>query len=298
MKFRLPTPEEVATFLDPDGSGADNRELRIATVRDLARIAEIAHLVDEGFLGSRAVLAGGMAMRLRGSSRLTMLDADLSTTRNVDVSEDDVLDVLEFETDEITVVPQRAERGSDLLTVFPVSFSMRPQPAPLARGERHFKVDLSSRGLELPADLLRFRHDYPFEIGLEDEEVSVMALVEAVAEKTVGYGLFRLAKHYSDLAFAVDIFAQDLTVDADTLRQITRKKLEGFVKRFPQVARANEISDIASLEVPFTMDRHLRVVKFQWQQDVRYVGAAAHQYTFQRARDLVTDRLVPLLFPR
>jgi hypothetical protein len=298
VKFRLPTAEELATFLDPNGSGSDNRELRVATVRDLARIAEIAHLIDEGFIGTRAVLAGGMAMRLRGSSRLTMLDADLTATRAEDVSEDEVLDVLEVETDEITIVPERVQRGSELLTVVPVSFAMRPPPAPLARQDRFFKVDFSSRGLELEPDRLPFRHDYPFELGLEGAEISTMALVEAIAEKTVGYGMFRIAKHYSDLAFAVDVFPEDITADAETLRQVTRKKLEGFVNRFPQIARTSGISDVASLRAPFTSDLYLRVVKAQWEQDVRYVGGAAHQYTFQQAYDLVTGRLVPLLFPR
>jgi hypothetical protein len=298
VKFRLPTPEEFAAFLDPTGNASDNPELRVATLRDLARIAELAHLIEEGFLGTRAVLTGGMAMKLRGSSRLTMLDADLSATRGQDISEDDVLDVLEVDSEEITIVPERVKTGSDLLTVFPVSFVMRPPPAPLARGDRHFKVDLSSRGLELEPDRVPFRHDYPFETGLEGEPIPLMALVESVAEKTIGYGMFRLAKHYADLAFVADVSHAQLVADANVLRDIARKKLEDYVTRFPRLAKDGGISDFGSLEPAFTVDRHLRIVKVQWEQEVRYLGGAAQQYTFIQARDLVTNRLVPLLFPR
>jgi hypothetical protein len=297
MKFRLPTAEEVGAFLD-DTSGVDEAEIRVATVRDLARIAELAHLVEEGFLGRSAVLSGGMAMRLRGSSRLTMLDADLSVTRGTDVSEDDVRDVLEVQTNEISIVPERVRTKSDLVTAFPVSFTMRPPPAPLARNERHFKVDLSARGLELEPERVPFRHTYPFELGLEGEEIAIMALLEAVAEKTIGYGMFRLAKHYADLAFASDVYEDELVADADTLREVARKKLESYVRRFPGVARTNEISDFGSLEPAFLLDRHLRVVKFQWDQEVKFVGAAGAQYTFGQATDLVTRRLLPPLFQR
>jgi Nucleotidyl transferase AbiEii toxin, Type IV TA system len=298
LNFRLPTAEEVALFLDPDGRGVDDRELRIATVRDLARIAEVAHLLEVGYLGSAAVLTGGMAMRLRGSARLTMLDADLSATRGADVSEDDVRDVIEVQTEEITIVPERVRSDSDVLTVFPVSFSMRPPPVAVPSAERHFKVDLASRGLELGVDHVPFRHTYPFSLGLEDEEIPVMHLAEAVAEKTVGYGMFQLGKHFADLAFAVDPHGGALAADSDTLRELTRKKLEGFVARFPELARANGISDLPSLEPTFTQDRYMRVLKFQWQQAVRFLGDPAHHYTFEQAKTLVQERLVPLLFPR
>jgi len=238
-----------------------------------------------------------MAMRLRGSARLTMLDADLSATRAADVREDDVLDVLEVQTEEISIVPEKVKRGSDLLTVFPVSFSMRPPPVAVPGRERHFKVDLASRGLELGVDRVRFQHSYPFVVGLEDEEIPVMYLAEAVAEKAVGYGMFQLAKHFADLAYAVDPDGGGLAIDAETLRELTRKKLEGFVARFPGLARQNGISDLASLKPAFTQDRYMRVLKFQWQQAVRFIGDPAHHYTFDGAKTLVQERLVPTLFP-
>jgi hypothetical protein len=132
---------------------------------------------------------------------------------------------------------------------------------------------------------------------LEGEEIAIMASLETVAEKTVSYGVFRLAKHYADLAFASDMYETDLIAGAHTLRDVARKKLESQVRRFPSVTRSNGISDFPSLEPAFVQDHHLRVVKFQWDQKVKFIGAAAEQYTFAEAKDLVTQRLVPLLFP-
>jgi hypothetical protein len=301
LKFRLPTPDEVNAFLDAqagEDETQDKVDLRLATMRDLARIAEVAHLVDEGFLGDRAVLAGGMAMRLRGSSRVTKVDTDLSAVRGADITDSEAMDVLDVDTDSITLTPRNVRKGNDMLTVFPVEFAMRPAPVAIPQDESNFKVDLSSRGLELEPEYLPFRHDYPFELGLEGELISVMALIEATAEKVIGYGMFRGPKHYSDLAFVVDRFEAELQASADVLREVTAKKLEGWIGRFPGLARANGVTDFASLEPPFVQDRHLREVKKIWTQDVSFVGGAAEQYTFQQAYKLNTTKLVPILFAR
>ena len=227
-----------------------------------------------------------------------MIDTDLSATRAQDVQEDEILDVLEVETPEISIVPKAAKRKSDVLTVVPVAFSMRPTPVVVQAKDRMFKVDLSMRGLELGVDHVPFRHDYPFVLGLEGQLVPTMYLAEAVAEKVIGYGAFRLAKHFADLAFAVDPAGGALVVEPDVLRDLTKKKLEGFVERFPELAKAQEVSDYASLQPPFTQDRHLRTLKFQWAGSVRFIGDPALQYTFPEARALVQERLVPMLFPR
>ncbi len=76
-----------------------------------------------------------------------------------------------------------------------------------------------------------------------------------------------------------------------------RKTLEDHVRRSPALANAQGVSDFESLEPAFVLDRHLRAVKYQWSQDVKFVGAAGTQYTFRQAADLVTQRLAPLLFP-
>jgi hypothetical protein len=48
-------------------------------LRDLARIATIFHLQDEGFFDGQTVLAGGMALRCYGGRRFTVTDVDTST---------------------------------------------------------------------------------------------------------------------------------------------------------------------------------------------------------------------------
>ncbi len=238
-------------------------------------------------------------MRLRGSSRVTMLDTDLSATGNADVGEEELMDVLEVQTDEISIQPERVTAGSDLLKVFPVRFRMRPSPIAVPRGEDRFRVDFAARGLALGAELLPFRHGYPFEVGLEDEKVPVMHLAEAVAEKIIAFGAFLTAKHYADLAYAVDPNGGDLTYDEDDLRDLTRKKLESWVERFPGLAERVGLSkDIASLEPRFTQDIYLRALKFQWLSEIRYVGDPAYHYSFNDAKALVEERLLPLLFPR
>jgi hypothetical protein len=227
-----------------------------------------------------------------------MLDADLSATPAADVHEDDVLDVLELQTEHVTIVPEDIKSKSEIITAFPVAFTLDPSPAPINDRDRHFKVEIAARGLELEPELLQFTHEYPFELGVEGILVPTMALVEAVAEKSVSYGIFRLAKHYADLAFAVDRYQTELLESSETLREVVRIKLERNVKRFPRLTGNQGITDYDSLKPAFVLDRDLRVVKRQWQLDLTFVGAAANQYTFPQAHELVTKRLVPLLFPK
>jgi hypothetical protein len=295
--IHVPSRDEFAAFLKAQAH-IDGSKLTVAALRDLARMVEIAHLIDDGFLGSSAVLSGGMAMRLRGSTRLTMLDADLSATRAADVSEDDVRDVLEVQEDEITIVPVKVESKVDLVQAFPVRFTFLTPPASLARAQRHFKVDISARGLELECDELELRHDYPFELGIEGLRIPTMHLIEQLAEKSVSFGIFRPAKHYADLAFAADHYAADLERNADTLRSIAEKKFAANKQRFPQRLAMQRITDYGSMRSSFVDDYYLRAVKFAWRSEIAYVGSADRQYDFNQARQLVDAIIVPILFPR
>jgi hypothetical protein len=292
--IHIPTPEEFERLTQaPDGPA----QLSIAAQRDIARMVELVHLVDEKFLGENAVLSGGMAMRLRGSRRLTMLDTDLSASPAADVKPDDIRDVLEVQTDEITIVPDGVRPKVELIQAFPVRFVFAQPPAPASAAERVFKVDLSLRGFVLPPEWLELRHDYPFELGIEGTPIPTMALIEAVAEKTVSFGIFRTAKHYADLAFVSDRFSEVIAASEDTLREVTTQKFRENTERFPRKLRDQGITDYSSMKASFDRDYYLRGVKATWSAEVKYLGAPAEAYTFAQAKQLVTERLVPIVLP-
>ena len=293
--IRVPTPEEFDRFLEQNPNVGD---LVPAALGDIARLIEIAHLVETGTLGASAVLAGGMAMRLRGSSRLTRTDADLSATPAADVDEEDLLDALELDLrDTISIIPERVIRDNDIIKAFPVRYSFPKPPAALGRRQRMFKVELSVRGLELPPEDLPLVHDYDFELGLEDVQVPTMALAEAVAEKAVAYALHLLPKHFADMAFAIDNFKPELIAEAEALHQITQIKFSRNKARFRRMFDSKKLTDYGSMKHRFTDDFYLRQVKPLWTSNVAYVGQASQHYTFQEALKLVTNDLVPLLFP-
>ena len=296
--IHVPTPEEFEETLNIN-SNMGRESLAPVLQRDIARMIEIAHLVtDVGFLGTSAVLSGGMAMRLRGSSRLSIKDTDLSTTPDATVSDDDLRDVLEVNDPEISIVPGKVTTSAagDTREVFPVEFVFRNPPLQIEERERRFRVDVAARGLDLKPEGLELRHEYPFEIGIEGILIPTIALPEAVAEKAFSFGAFRLAKHYADLAYAADHFYDELQAEKQTLRDLTALKLERNLRQFPGLMKAQRVSGYSSLQPPFVQDEFLRVVKFQWNEQVGYVGQASEHYSFNRALELVRDRLVPLLF--
>lgn len=260
-------------------------------------MAEVAHLLEEGFLGSRAVLAGGMAMRLRGSARLTMLDTDLSATSTEQISVVDLRDVLEVQEEEITIVPERIEAKVELVKAFPVRFTFARPPAPLGRRDSVFKVDLSARGLALDPEWLPLRHDYPFTLGIEGVNVPTMHLVEQTAEKAVAFGIFKPAKHYADLAFLAERYRGELETDPELLQALAQEKFAGNRERFPRLLGEQQVTDFGSLATAFRADYHLRTIKAQWRSEVAYLGAPDVQHSFEQAKELVDAVVVPLLFP-
>jgi len=260
-------------------------------------MAELAHLLDEGFLGSRAVLAGGMAMRLRGSARLTVLDTDLSATSDGQVTLDELLDLLEVQEEEITIVPERVEAKVELVQAYPVRFSFRRPPAPLSRSQSKFKVDLAGRELALAPEMLLLRHDYPFALGIEGIEIPTMHLIEHAAEKAVAYGIFRLAKHYADLAFLAERFRGQVEADAELLRELAAAKFAANKQRFPIVLASQRVDDFGSLAPSFRTDLYLRSLEYKWRSEIAYLGAADAQHSFEQARALVDEVIVPVLFP-
>lgn len=298
MQIHIPTPEEFEVALQATTT-LEVPTLTAAIQRDIARMIEIAHLVEDvGFLGSGAALTGGVAMRLRGSSRLSIKDTDLATTPGADVSDDDLLDALEFRIDEIEIEPKKVTTSGagDTREVFPVRFRFSEPPVEIDSKERSFRVDVAARGLHLETEMLELRHDYPFALGIEGIKVPTVALVEAVAEKVVAYGIYRLAKHFSDLAYAADHFQPELIADKQVLREITASKLDRNLKQFSRLMAKQGISDYKSLEPPFKQNLFLAAVKMTWADRVGFVGEASEHYSFKQAKELVETRLVPLLF--
>jgi hypothetical protein len=145
---------------------------------------------------------------------------------------------------------------------------------------------------------VELRHDYPFELGIEGTPVPIMALLEAVAEKAVAYGIYRPPKHYADLAFAADVFQAELIAGADAIREIAAVKFAGNKERFSRLLEGQGISDFDSMLPSFESNRYLAPIKYSWTSEVRFVGEAALSYSFSEASRLVNERIVPILFPR
>lgn len=295
--IHIPTPAEFAAFLAAHNS-VDAKTLTAATLRDISRLVEIDHLLDEGFLSDDIVLGGGMAMRLRGSSRLTMKDADLSAKPKQKLTQDEILDVLEVQDEAITIVPGKVTEKTALFEIYPLTFTFDKPPAAIDDSERRFKVDLAIRGLELPAQWVSLSHSYPFSLGFENRQVPIIALLEHVAEKSVGYGIFKDPRHFSDLAFFADRFPGELAAEADVVSSIAKKKFEGNRQRLGErLLRGHRVTDYESMKHAYTDDYFLRPLKALWASKLDYVGGIGGAYTFNQALALVQERVVPVLFP-
>lgn len=103
-------------------------------VRDLARYVEILNLRDKDFFDPKhSVLGGGMAMRTYGSQRVTVYDADLTTTTIT--SRDHLRDLLAYEDRDIEIFPAPLVPTADSGKVWksdPVRFEPYALTLPLA----------------------------------------------------------------------------------------------------------------------------------------------------------------------
>ena len=98
-------------------------------------------------------------------------------------------------------------------------------------------------------------------------------------------------KHYVDLGWIAENFSDEL--DAGSLREQCEQKLDTNTKLFAQFEHFSCVGDlIEPLEKPDRYVRPLNTTGEQRAEGVRFLGNAM---TPDRARQLVDERIVPLL---
>ena len=288
VELNYPSDLKIRQFGEQYGLPVD------AVIRDLARIVEVLHLVEEGFLGHRVILTGGMALRCYESKRYTMRDTDTSAFQRID--DEELETVIPYEDEQISIRPEdrgQWEIAGALRTVQPIRFEPRFTNIQLARNQREFSLNVSWRGVELDPVLKPFLHQYPWVLGIEDRLVPVMDIREILAEKTLGFCVNSLAKHYSDLAFIGNVCFDDVADDHELLRKLTAKKLEVNLRFIRQRCETVGVTEYHHLRVRLEQPEEMGVDQ-NW--NVRYATIGRTAYTFDTAREIVRSRIVPLLF--
>lgn len=298
-RVSYPDPQAISDFAKATG-------LRSALViRDIVRIAEIFNLLNAEFLGSQAVLTGGMALRLFASTRVSIRDLDVSVVgKGSALTVEELERLLEYEDRQVTIVPR--QRGTwtrrELYQAKPLTFEQRFNPATLAEADSWISADVSLRGLELKPVPMKFIHGYPFSLGVEDEIVDVMNPVEILAEKAVAYGIFRLSKHLADLAYMSTTLPKWLGDDdwlarnADEIRRIAHVKFDANMERYDKTLAEQGIGSFDDMRGGFEHPEHSGV-DTGWNSSVFFHGRAAEIFTYKGAAHLVKLRIVPLLWP-
>lgn len=265
-------------------------------VRDLVRVVEVMNLSAKGFFNRRSVLAGSMALRSFGSPRFTVFDADFSTSKDTINPETRMTELLRYEDDDLTITPSPlvpSADGGDMWKSAPIEFtpvftSLVPE------NERQFKADVSFRGLVRDGQEVELAVPYDLGIWVEAPVVYVMDPVEVIAEKTLGWCVHGLAKHYADLGYLAIAsqagIAGRLQLERDDLRGAIADKLERMRALQPRLYAPfpSLESVIEKLKEPPAFDQG------EWQQLVyiRKHRAALNQRRIQRA---VQEILVPLI---
>jgi hypothetical protein len=298
-RVSYPDPKAVADFATATGLRPE------VVVRDIVRIAEIFNLLDKEFLGSQAVLTGGMALRLFASTRVSIRDLDVSVVgKGSALTVEELERLLEYEDPQVTIVPRLTGEWTrrELYQAKPLMFEQRFNPLTLAEADSWISADVSLRGLELKPVPMKFIHGYPFALGVEDEIVYVMDPVEIVAEKSVAYGIYRLSKHLADLAYMTTTLPKWLGDDdwlarnADEIRRIARVKFDANMERYDKTLAKQGIDAFDDMHESY--DRPERWgVNEAWNSAVLFHGRAAEIFTYDGAVRLVKRQLVPVLWP-
>jgi Nucleotidyl transferase AbiEii toxin, Type IV TA system len=284
---RYPGPEQLEDY-------ATRFELPLADViRDIARLAGIAHLRSAGFLNEDCVLVGGMALRLRGSSRFTVFDTDTSL-RSGNLDEKALASGLTVTTDDLEIEPAEADYW-EFRTKLTIAQPIRYRayfPAALSPVRDRFSFTVNRRGLNLGAEWFDLRTEYPGLVFSEPVSVPVMHLTEQTAEKIVAWAAASLAKHYLDLGWIAMSSGDEL--DGAELRRQCEVKLEAGREAFPRAYEA--LPDMQSLHRalvdpkgyfgPLNQERDLK------SKGIRFTGA---RMTLEEAREYAITRLAPLL---
>lgn len=263
-------------------------------VRDVVRLAAVAHLREANFLHRDLVLVGGMALRLRGSNRFTIFDTD-SSTRTPPTKEDELTAALTFQTDDLEILPEDPNywlTGKQIVTAKPVTYKAYFAGTAAKPIEDEFSLTVNERGLELAPDWLKLRvPDYPGLVFDPIPDIPVMALDEQTAEKIMGWCGNSLAKHYVDLGWIGRELADKL--DGETLRAMCDRKLEVNRSIFPGYEDFNGLEDlIAPLAEPdsyFGPNNYEKDIKAG---SLRFIG---NGMSLDEAKAHVRDKIVPLL---
>jgi hypothetical protein len=298
-RLRYPTAAEIRDFTKATGLPAP------LVIRDLVRIVELFQLLDDEKLGATGVLTGGMALRLFASTRISLRDLDLVIVGgNSSMTVDVLAGLLGYEDPWLTIVPEKPEEWGrrDLFSAAPLQFESRFNPTRLASRDRWLKVDVSLRGTELKPIPMRFIHGYPFKLGVEGEIVKVMHPIEMFAEKIVAYGIFQLSKHLADLAYmstAVPGFIGQsdwLTVNADEIRRVSRRKVDANLDRQPKLLAERGIESFDDMRESFEHPERFDISS-GWNSSVFYHGRAAQLLGYDAAVYVVQKLVLPLLWP-
>jgi hypothetical protein len=213
-------------------------------VRDIVRLVAVAQLCSKSFLNEDCVLVGGMALRLRGSSRFTIFDTD-SSTRRTPISEQDIADGLSFTADELEISPEDPAywtRSKKLRTAQPVKYKAFFAGTATVPIEDEFSLTVNERGLMMPPEWFDLLTPYPSLIFDPVPPVPVMHVVEQTAEKILGWCGNSLAKHYLDLGWiARDCLGE---LDAERLREQCEVKLRINKELFEDFERFNGVDDL------------------------------------------------------
>jgi nucleotidyltransferase AbiEii toxin of type IV toxin-antitoxin system len=223
------TPDIVESFPGPDDVERYHETYGIAInliERDIARLVLIAVLRDRDWLNEDCVLTGGMALRLRGSTRFTMLDSDTSIRGPFD--EIELAGKMTINDDNLVVTPDDGtnwDRRTKLTIAQPITYYpyfSAVGPDNVEKDEFTFTV--SQRGLHLPAKPLALVTPYPELVFTREVLVPCMHITEQAAEKAVGWAAAGLRKHYLDLAWIGDNHADE--IETPDFQKMTQKKLD------------------------------------------------------------------------
>ena len=290
----------IAAWPDPDDierhaatHGLDEADI----VRDIVRIVSIAHLVERGFLGDDCVLTGGMALRLRGSPRFTIMDTDSSMRGRLDDLEL-ARGLAVTEGDDLDVRPDDGNlwgRATPQLTIArPIEYDAYFASATGDPVAGLFTFTVNQRGLFRGATWVGLTHPYPeLEFEARNLRVPLMEITEQAAEKIVGWAANGLAKHYVDLAWIGREHGTEL--EKADFRDLVQRKLDVGYATYP--AAYGHLRDIEQLIPSLANPRN-------WQgplnregdnrgSSIRFMGTGIG---FDEAKALVKLHVVPRLF--
>jgi hypothetical protein len=259
-------------------------------VRDIVRLVSVADMVHRDILNDDWVLAGGMAMRLRGSPRFTRLDTDSSKRGGLPTASE-LMNALRFDSDDLTITPASPKEENEIKHVAPVEFqpffdalgSSDPNPGA-------FRFTVSGRGLIEPADEVDLTHPYP-DLVLPVLKVPLMNLTEQIAEKICGWCAHGLLKHYVDVAWAFGTLMRQIKVDR--FAPLVEAKLVKGRELFPEGYRT--LTGITALLGPLkNPDDHVPPMgnPDDKRTSLRFSTASMD---YQRAKVIMRDEVLPHL---